>query len=189
MVWYCIIVALGVMGWLALTYYQLWTRARAVQHGKTQLDEALDARFCIFEAWIQTMLLHYEHTPLADIVQWRSQAQGCRSQGDIKGQFQAEEKINRLTLAMGENFHSQYKGVCDTTQWRAFNHELAQAQTRLQARRIHYNDCVASYNTIKHSTRGYVLTSVAKAHVCFVYDYWLLPQVLKTSQGLGAAET
>ena len=161
-------------GIIIYIYNKLISNAKAVKNSKMQIDIQLDRRFKIFEDLISIVnnSMNYEQTVLKEIVQLRTYAQSSKFNGDIKYQFEAEEKISRIANVVFES----YPDLKELNNISELQREITSTENDLKFAKQEYNSSIDSYNITKSSFVGSIVVSMFKSKLYFIYDYWQLPK-------------
>jgi LemA protein len=166
-----LIILLGITIYI---YNKLVSKAEAVDNSKMQIDIQLDRRFKVFENLIAIVQksMDYEQTVLKEIVQLRSHAQSSKAKGDMKSQFEAEEKISKIANVVFESY-PELKVLSNMAE---LQEEVSSTENKLAFAKQAYNNAIESYNITKRSFFGSIVASIFKSKVYFIYDYWQLPK-------------
>lgn len=172
MIFYIIFTLIALLGFIIYIYNKLISKTEAVINSKMQIDIQLDRRFKVFENLISIVKnsMDYEQTVLKEIVQLRSHAQSSKAQGDIKSQFEAEEKISKIANVVFESY-PELRVLNNISQ---LQEEVSSTENKLAFAKQAYNNSIESYNVIKRSFFGSIVASLFKSKLFFTYEYWQL---------------
>lgn len=173
MIWIILLILVGVIGFIVLTYNNIIAKAENVENSKKQIDVQLDRRFKVFEGLINTVrkVMDYEKTVLSDVVRLRSQAQTARAAGDDKAQFEAEDKISKIASQINMVFE-QYPQLRAMDNAKQLQEEIVSTENKLSFAKQSYNDSVESYNAKKKSFFSSMIVSLFASKLDHDFKYW-----------------
>jgi LemA protein len=175
MIWIVLLVIIGLIAYVVITYNKLISNSEEVETTKRQIDIQLDRRFKVFEGLINTVrkVMDYEQTVLKDIVQMRSDAQSARAKGDTVAQFDAEEKISQIASQINVVFE-QYPQLQAMHNAEQLQEEIVSTENKLSYAKQAYNDAINNYNVSKKSFFGSIIVSMFAKRLDHDYERWQL---------------
>ena len=170
-----LLVLIGIVAFVILTYNRLIAQIEAVRNNAKQIDIQLDRRFKVFESLINVVkkYMDYEQTTLKDVVALRSQAQAAHASGNEAGRIAAENKIS--TIASGINLvFEQYPDLKANQNCLQLQEEIVSTENKLAFAKQSYNDSIEIYNANKKSFPANVIVSSFKDKLDIDFPYWQL---------------
>lgn len=172
-----LLIVLGLIGFVILTYNRLIAQIEAVRNNQKQIDIQLDRRFKVFESLINVVkkYMDYEKTTLKDVVALRNQAQAAQSTGDEKSRIAAENKISDIATHINLVFE-QYPDLKANQNAMQLQEEIVSTENKLAYAKQSLNDSIEMYNANKKSFPANMVVSVFPSKVDFDFPYWQLSE-------------
>lgn len=170
-----LLILIGAVLFIVLTYNRLIAQIEAVRNNSKQIDIQLDRRFKVFESLINVVkqYMDYEKTTLKDVVALRSQAVAAHASGDEAGRIAAENKIS--TIASGLNLvFEQYPDLKANQNCMQLQEEIVSTENKLAFAKQSYNDSIEIYNANKKSFPANLIVSGFKDKLDVDFPYWQL---------------
>ncbi len=171
------LIVLAVGAYVVMTYNSVIAKIEAVENSKRQIDVQLDRRFKVFEGLINTVkkVMDYEQTTLKDVIALRNSAIAAKNAGDVKGQFEAEDKISQIASSVNMVFE-QYPALKATENALQLQEEIVSTENKLSFAKQSYNDSVEDYNVVKKSFFSSMVVSAFAARLSTSFQYWAISQ-------------
>jgi LemA protein len=173
MSWILLLLVIGGVGFVVLTYNRLIAQIEAVKNNAKQIDIQLDRRFKIFESLINTVkkYMDYEQTTLKDVVALRSQAVDAHASGNEAGRIAAENQISTIAGGLKIQFE-QYPDLKANQNVMQLQEEITSTENKLAFAKQSYNDSIEIYNANKKSFPANFIVSAFKANLDIDFPYW-----------------
>lgn len=170
-----LLVLIGIVAFVILTYNRLIAQIEAVRNNAKQIDIQLDRRFKVFESLINVVkkYMDYEKTTLKDVVALRSQAVAAHASGDEAGRIAAENKISAIAGGLNLVFE-QYPDLKANQNCMQLQEEIVSTENKLAFAKQSYNDSIEIYNANKKSFPATVIVSSFKGNLDIDFPYWQL---------------
>jgi len=170
-----LLVLLGIIGYVILTYNRLIAQIEAVRNNQKQIDIQLDRRFKVFESLINVVkkYMDYEQTTLKDVVALRNQAQQAKASGNEQARFAAENKISDIAGKISVVFE-QYPDLKANQNAMQLQEEIVSTENKLAYAKQAYNDSIEIYNANKKSVPANIIVGAFKTQLDVDFPYWQL---------------
>ncbi len=175
MLFIILLLIVGIVGFVILTYNRLIAQIEAVRNNAKQIDIQLDRRFKIFESLINVVkkYMDYEQTTLKDVVALRSQAQAAHASGNEAARIDAENKISGIASGINLVFE-QYPDLKANQNCMQLQEEIVSTENKLAFAKQSYNDSIEIYNANKKSFPANFVVSSFKDKLDVDFPYWQL---------------
>jgi LemA protein len=170
-----LLVVLGIVGYVILTYNRLISLIESIRNNQKQIDVQLDRRFKVFESLINVVnkYMNYEQTTLKDVVALRNQAESAHAAGDEKTRINAENKISTIATQLNAVFE-QYPDLKANQNCLQLQEEIVSTENKLAYAKQAFNDSVERYNATKKSFPANAIVSAFAAKLNMDFPYWQL---------------
>lgn len=170
-----LLVVLGMISFIILTYNRLISQIEAVRNNQKQIDIQLDRRFKVFESLINVVkkYMDYEKSTLKDVVALRNQAQQAKDSGNDAARIAAENKISAIASGINVVFE-QYPDLKANQNALQLQEEIVSTENKLAYAKQSFNDSVEIYNASKKSFPANVVVGAFPAKLNFDFPYWQL---------------